>query len=65
MTASAGLPSYFRLDTRVGYLPTRNLDLSIGIQNLLDQRHQEFKAGLFNNKTQVGRTFYFKAVWQY
>jgi iron complex outermembrane receptor protein len=65
MSASTGIPAYFRLDTRVGYLPTRNLDLSIGIQNLLDQRHQEFKAGLFNNKTQVGRTFYLKAVWQY
>lgn len=68
-----GIPSYFRWDTRFGYLPTRNLDLSIGIQNLLDQRHSEFKASLYqtnsaagiNRQTIIGRTFYFKLVWQY
>ncbi len=62
---ATGLPSYFRFDTRFGYLPTRNLDLSIGIQNLLDQRHREFKAALYNNQTEVGRAFYAKLVWQY
>ena len=62
---STGLPSYVRFDTRLGYLPSRNLDLSIGIQNLLDQRHTEFKASLANSRTEVGRTVYVKAVWQY
>jgi len=62
---STGIPSYFRFDTRLGYLVTKNLDLSIGIQNLLDQRHTEFKAALYNNRTILGRTFYFKMVWQY
>lgn len=62
---SKGLPSYFRFDTRIGYLPTRNLDLSVGIQNLLNQQHQEFKKALYNNATQVGRTFYVKCVWRY
>ncbi len=60
-----GIPSYFRFDTRLGYLPTRNLDLSVGIQNLLDQRHSEFRAGLYNRQTEVGRTAYLKLVWQY
>lgn len=60
-----GLPSYFRFDTRLGYLATKNLDLSIGIQNLLDQRHVEFKPSLYNVSTEVGRTFYAKLVWQY
>ena len=59
------LPSYFRFDTRIGYLPTRNLDLSIGIQDLFNQTHTEFSAGLFGLQTQVGRTAYVKAVWQY
>lgn len=59
------IPSYVRIDTRLGYLPNKNLDLSIGIQNLLDTGHSEFKPGLANNQTQIGRTFYFKAVWQY
>ncbi|OFW80709.1 MAG: hypothetical protein A2887_05815 [Alphaproteobacteria bacterium RIFCSPLOWO2_01_FULL_40_26] len=60
-----GLPSYLRFDTRLGYLATDNLDLSLGIQNLFDQRHQEFKSALYNRKTEVGRTFYFKLTWQY
>ncbi len=63
--ASGHIPGYFRFDTRLGYLPTRNLDLSVGIQDLLDQTHSEFRAGLFNNQTQIGRTIYVKAVWQY
>lgn len=60
-----GIPSYFRFDTRVGYLQSKNLDLSVGIQNLLGNRHSEFKAALYNRQTEIGRTFYFKLVWQY
>jgi len=62
---TTGIPCYFRFDTRLGYLPSRNLDLSVGIQNLLDHGHREFKAALYNNQTEIGRTFYVKAVWQY
>jgi outer membrane receptor for monomeric catechols len=62
---SPGIPYYYRFDTRIGYLATKNLDLSVGIQDLLDQTHSEFKAGLFNVRTNLGRTFYVKAVWQY
>lgn len=60
-----GIPSYVRFDTRLGYFFTKNLDLSIGIQNLLDQRHTEFKAALYNQQTESGRTYYAKLVWQY
>jgi iron complex outermembrane receptor protein len=60
-----GIPSYVRLDTRLGYFFTKNLDLSIGIQNLLDQRHSEFKAATYNQRTELGRTYYAKLVWQY
>jgi iron complex outermembrane receptor protein len=60
-----GIPSYVRFDTRLGYFFTKNLDLSVGIQNLLDQRHTEFKAALYNQQTENGRTYYAKLVWQY
>lgn len=60
-----GIPSYFRFDTRLGYLPTKNLDLSFGIRNLFDDRHSEFSAGLYATRVDVSRTFYIKAVWQY
>jgi iron complex outermembrane recepter protein len=61
----AGIPSYITWDTRLGYLMTRNLDLSIGIRDLMNQTHSEFKAALYNRQTVVGRTYYFKMVWQY
>jgi iron complex outermembrane receptor protein len=56
------IPSYYRFDTRVAYFPVKNLELSLVGQNLTDERHQEFSQGLYNNQTEVGRTFYFKAV---
>lgn len=64
-TVEKGVPAYIRWDTRLGYLATKNLDLSFGIQNLLDDRHQEFSAAFFNNKIEVGRTYYVKAVLQF
>ena len=65
IAAEESVPSYIRWDTRLGYLATRNLDLSFGIQNILDDRHQEFGAALFNNKIEVGRTYYMKAALQF
>jgi iron complex outermembrane receptor protein len=62
---SKGLPSYFRFDTRIGYIATRNLDFSVGVQNLFNQVHTEFKPALYNRRTEIGRTFYVKMVWQY
>jgi len=65
VTDEKGIPSYVRFDTRLGYLPTKNLDLSVGIRNLLDDRHSEFSAGFYSARAEISRTFYFKAVWQY
>ncbi len=62
---SIAIPSYFRFDTRIGYLVTRNFDLSVGIQDVLNQTHTEFKKALYSNQTLVGRNFYGKIVWQY
>jgi outer membrane receptor for monomeric catechols len=59
---TTGVKSYIRLDTRVGYLVNSNLDLSVGVQNITDKRHQEFDKGLFANETEVGRTVYFKTA---
>lgn len=62
---NTGIQPYTRWDTRLGYLVNKNLDLSAGVQNVLDNRHQEFTAGLFNNTVQVGRTYYLKAALQF
>ncbi len=61
----AGTPSYIRWDARIGYLPIKNIDLSFAIQNILDDRHTEFSPGLFNNRIEVGRTFYGKIAVQF
>lgn len=60
-----GIPSYVRFDTRIGYLPNKNLELSFGIQNLFDQIHSESKSASNNRRTEVGRNIYARAVWQY
>ncbi len=54
------IPSYVRWDTRLGYLASTNFNLSVGVQNILDDKHTEFTPGLFNNRVEVGRTFYGK-----
>jgi len=59
---ASGVPAYVRLDTRIGYLVNSNIDLSVGVQNITNKRHQEFARALYANKTEVGRTIYFKTV---
>ena len=61
------IDSYFRLDSRVGYLfENINLELSVVGQNILGKkRHQEFGPGLINTSAEIGRSFYFKLAWEY
>jgi iron complex outermembrane receptor protein len=40
---SLNVPSYVTADVRVGWRPTKNLEISLVGQNLLDDRHPEFK----------------------
>ena len=64
-TVNNAIPAYTRFDTRIGYAYTPSINLSVGIQNLFDRNHSEFKKALYNNQTQLGRTFYFRIVWQH
>lgn len=57
------VPAYIRFDTRIAYLPVKNLELSLVGQNLTDEKHQEYRAALFNNQTEIGRAFYFKVLY--
>jgi iron complex outermembrane receptor protein len=59
------LPSYARVDARFGWRPTEHLEISIGLQNLLDPRHFEFGSGGFVNATRVGRDAYGKFKWRF
>lgn len=64
-TNSKGIPSYWRYDTRIGYLPSANLDLSFGVQNILSTRHKEFKSSLYNQNGYIGKSYFMKISWQY
>jgi iron complex outermembrane recepter protein len=59
------VPSYARLDARLGWRATEHLEASIGVQNLLDPRHFEFGSGDFVEAMQVGRNAYGKLTWRF
>jgi len=56
---SLGLPSYYSLDAHLGWKPVRNIEFSIGGQNLLDNRHLEFLPDFVNTSpTLVKRSIF-------
>lgn len=61
------VPSYLRLDLRLGWRPTKAFDLSLVGQNLLDNRHPEW-GGIFGvpvMPTEVQRSGYVQATWRF
>lgn len=61
-----GIPDYTRLDARLGWHPAERLELSLGLQNLLDARHPEFPSTLgIQASAQVKRSFYGKVTWRF
>ena len=61
----ANISSYVRFDARVGWRPTKTLELSICGQNLLDDQHQETGSSIFESRTEVERNIYFKLTWKF
>ncbi len=59
------VPGYLRLDVRLGWHPTRNLDFSVGVHNLMDNRHPEFGTSVGAQSTQVQRSIYGKISWSF
>lgn len=59
------VPAYTRADLRLGYSPFGNLDLSIGVQNLFDQRHREFGSSFLVHPTNIERSVYGKLTWRF
>ena len=51
---------YFNLDLRLGWHPTKNIELSLVGQNLLSGHHAEWSGG-----TEVQRGIYTKATWRW
>ncbi len=59
------IPSYLRLDLRLGWKPIKNLDLSLVLQNLLQNRHPEFDTISGLHATEVPRSVYGKVTWRF
>jgi iron complex outermembrane recepter protein len=58
------VPSYFELDSRLGWQASRQLELSIAGQNLLHARHPEYGYPS-PTRTEIERSVYAKATWHY
>jgi iron complex outermembrane receptor protein len=57
--SSLNIPSYYSLDAHLGWRPVSSFELSIGGQNLLNNKHLEFIPDFINTApTEVKRTVY-------
>ena len=59
------VPSYTRLDVRIGYRPRSHWQLSLAGQNLLEARHLEAVSEIFTGYSYVNREVYLKSTWQF
>lgn len=59
------VPSYERLDLRLGWRPTASWEFSLVGQNLLDDRHPEFLSELGLATGQVQRSVYGKVTFRH
>jgi iron complex outermembrane receptor protein len=65
--SAIGVPYYIRTDLGLTWTPKKNLDVTVGVQNLFDNHHPEF-AGTettFTANTEVPRTVYGQIVFRY
>jgi iron complex outermembrane receptor protein len=59
------VPSYTRVDTRLGWRIGESLELSIAGQNLLSPRRMEIVNPFITHSTQVQRSVVAKATWRF
>ena len=60
--ANLGVPAYGELDVRLAYAPIPRLEVSIVGQNLLHDRHSEFRG---NPPQEIERSVYGKVSWSF
>lgn len=59
------VPSYFELDVRLAWRPTKNLEVSIVGQNLLHDHHLEYVIASPNPREEIERSVYGKLTWRF
>lgn len=60
-----GVENYIRFDTRIGYRPKDNIEISIVGQNLFDSTHQEFSESLYSVAAEIERSFYVNIEYKF
>jgi iron complex outermembrane recepter protein len=67
VSALTGLavPAYVRTDARLGWRVSRNAEISLAGQNLLDGRHLEFAATDYVQPSEPGRAVQLKVTWAF
>ncbi len=63
--AAQQIPSYTRLDMRIGWRPAERLELSVASQNMLDHQHAEFSPGSGLSPIQITRSVFGKLTWRF
>lgn len=59
------IPAYARVDAGLTWHPTKYFSLTLGAQNLLNQRHREMGNVLYEQPTQVERNVYLRLGWRF
>jgi iron complex outermembrane receptor protein len=54
-----------RADARLGWHPTKNLEVSVALQNIFDRKHPEFNDEQNIAPTEVPRSGYVKLTWKF
>jgi iron complex outermembrane receptor protein len=63
---TSNIPAYTRVDFRFGWRAKEQVELSLNLQNLFDNRHPEFNSAVANViPGQVRRNLYGKIVWTF
>jgi iron complex outermembrane receptor protein len=63
---NGGVSSYVTLDLRLAWRPVKNLELALVGQNLLENRHQEFRPEQYSRQIyEVERSVYGKLTWKF
>lgn len=63
--SSLDIPSYLRLDVRLGWQPTKSIDISMGAKNLLDGEHPENPRAIGVSATEVERSIFGSITWRF
>jgi iron complex outermembrane receptor protein len=63
--SAPGVPGYVRVDLGLTWRPAKDVELSVGVQNLLDDRHPEFGGQFATEGTEVQRAVYGQFVMRF